>query len=88
MNNSFSKNDVKYQIKEFILRSSVEEDINDDQNLNELGLIHSLFGMYLILYIEKEFNVSLDATSLDLNVVNSINRIVDLVCEQLSLQAN
>lgn len=80
MNNNLTKNDVKQLIREFILRSSIEENINDDQNLNELGLMHSLFGMYLILYIEKEFDVSLDATLMNFNIVNSINKIVELVC--------
>ena len=54
-------------------------ELKDDEDIFSLGLINSLFVMQLVLYIEKEFNITCQGEDLDMDNFRSINKINDFV---------
>ncbi len=78
-----SEKDIKDKIKEYFARFRINEEIGEDQDLYELGLVHSLFTMHLILFIEKEFSIELDDE--DLDSIKTINDIATLVVNKLEV---
>lgn len=44
-----------------------------------MGFINSLFAMQLVLFVEKEFNVSVENDELDVHNFRSVLAITDLV---------
>jgi len=76
-------NTVKEKIKSFVLRSFRLEDLEDDVNFNERGFANSLFAMQLIMFIENEFNISVDNDDMDISNFNSIQNITNFVCDKI-----
>ncbi len=72
--------EIKQRLKEYISRSIKDYTIKDDDNLIELGLVHSLFIIQLIIFIEKQFKVELD-DSFDIDSITTINSIYDIIIE-------
>ena len=54
-------------------------DLQDDQDIFALGLVNSLFAMQLVLFIEKEFNMTVGNEDLDLENFRTIDAMVRLV---------
>lgn len=71
--------DVKEIIRNFIGRFIKRGNVGDDDNLFEQSGINSLFAMQLILFLEKEFDVTLDDDELNLERISSVNAIANLV---------
>lgn len=72
-------NYVKKKLKEYLLRSATTDNIGDDDDLFELGIVHSLFAMQILLFIEKEFDIEIDEDDLDFEKIGSLNHITNLV---------
>lgn len=70
---------IKSKIKIFLSRALRERELKDDDDLFQLGLMHSLFAIQLILFIEKECGIELEDTDLDLEKIKTISQIVQLV---------
>lgn len=86
--NIVSEIEVKERIKSGFSRSLANIEIKDDQDIFELGLVHSLFAMYLILFIEKEFGVELDDDEIDMEKLRTVNDIKTLVYLKLQKEDN
>lgn len=80
--NKINRTEATQKIREYILRSSIDSNIELDDNIYDLGLVHSLFLMYLLIYIEKDFGIEVDDSNVDLSELVTINKIVDMVMEQ------
>ncbi len=76
-------NDIKKILLNYINRSNATKKIEADDDLFETGIVHSLFAMQLILFIEKEFDIEIDDEELDFEKIKTINDIVDLVSKKL-----
>lgn len=76
---------IKMQIRNFLLRSLKEKNIQDTDDLFKMGLVHSLFSIQLIMFIEKTFNVELNDEDLDLQKICTIQDIAQLVTQKLNL---
>lgn len=57
--------------------------IDDDSDIFEMGYVNSLFAMQFVLFIEKEFDISIDPTDMDRDNFSSINKMVKLVQKKL-----
>ena len=57
-------------------------DLKDDEDIFALGLINSLFVMQLVLYIEKEFNITCQGEDLDMDNFRTVNTINDFVARK------
>lgn len=73
-----TEKETKDIIRNYLLRSSRETYIKDEDNLMDMGLIHSLFMIQLIIFIEKKFEIDLSEMD-DIEDFSSINRIFQLI---------
>lgn len=71
--------EIKDKIRGYLERSVHGYEIKDDDNIFELGIVHSLFAIQIIVFIEKNFGIELDEDELELDNMKSINSIAELV---------
>jgi len=64
----------KEKVKDFLSRFFMDK-ISDDDNFFELGFVNSLFAMQLVMFLEKEFSLSISNEELDFSNFSSINII-------------
>ena len=70
---------IKEKVRAFIQQSLQLYEVEDDDNIFEAGLVHSLFAMQIIIFIEKEFGVELELDQVQLENLASIDAIAKLV---------
>jgi methoxymalonate biosynthesis acyl carrier protein len=70
---------TKETIKEFLSRFFRNHDLADSEDIFSLGFVNSLLAMQLVMFVEKEFNVTIENDDLDLDNFRSINAISDLI---------
>ena len=68
--------DIKDSVKTF-LQQRIGEDTNFsfDDDIFKLGLVNSLFALELVVFLEKEFSITIENEDLDLNNFSSVNNI-------------
>jgi len=71
--------EARVKIREFVLRYVRDDDLEDSENMFELGYVNSLFAMQLVLFVEKEFGVTVNREDMDFNNFRSIDAITALV---------
>ena len=69
----------KTQIRAFLSRFFRAETIKDEDDFFALGFVNSLFALQLVMWVEKEFAVSIEDEDLDIQNFNTINSIAGLV---------
>lgn len=67
------------KIRDFLKENIRSLNISDDTNIFETGLVNSLFAMQLMLFLQSEFEITIDSDDLDINNFNTINSMVELV---------
>ena len=72
-------NDVRGTIRDFVLKYVKDDELADDENMFELGYVNSLFAMQLVMFVEKQFQLTISRENLKLNNFQSIDAIVSLV---------
>ncbi len=70
---------VRQTVRDFVLAYVKDEELEDNENMFELGYVTSLFAMQLVLFVEKEFQISVSREQLSLSNFHSIDAIVALV---------
>jgi methoxymalonate biosynthesis acyl carrier protein len=85
MENKFDISEIKIkeELRKYFSRLLLNVEPDDEQNILELGLVHSLFAIQLIIFIEKEFGIELDDEEIDLKNVTSINAISQMIIKKL-----
>lgn len=76
---------IKEKVRSYLLKFYRKAELLDDQDIFELGFVNSLFSMQLIMFIEKEFGISIDNEDLDMDNFKSVNSISDLIQKKMSL---
>lgn len=71
--------ETKNKIREFLSRALRGRQLGDDENMFNLGIVHSLFVMQIILFIEKEFSIELEPEQLELSQLSTVNKIFGLL---------
>ena len=74
--------DILRKVKQYILRSVDEQDITEDTDLFETGIIHSLFAIQLVIFIEKTFHLELEEEDMTTENMKSIRTIAKLIEEK------
>jgi methoxymalonate biosynthesis acyl carrier protein len=64
---------TKSTIRNFILGSVNIQNLDDDDNLFESGIVNSLFAVQLMTYLEKTFRIEVTMDDLSLENFESIN---------------
>jgi methoxymalonate biosynthesis acyl carrier protein len=70
---------MRTSIRNFLSEHITSYDLQDDDDFFALGLANSLFAMQLVLFVEQEFDISIDGDDLNLDNFRTINAITDLV---------
>lgn len=67
------------KIREFLARYIRDADLGDDDDIFERGFVNSMFAMQLVMFVERDFGVTVGDEDLDISNFNSINSIARLV---------
>jgi acyl carrier protein len=78
--------EIKTKIRSFLARFFKQVHLQDDQDFFALGFVNSLFAMQLVLFVEKEFGLSIENEDLDIDNFKSIDAIVHLVMQKMVAQ--
>ncbi|MCL1471382.1 acyl carrier protein [Argonema antarcticum] len=70
---------AKDKIKKFLSQFFGDRDLQDDEDIFALGFVNSMFAMQLVLFIEKEFEVTIENEDLEFANFRSINSMVSLL---------
>lgn len=76
--------DTKVKIKEFLNRFFRNHELGDDEDIFALGFVNSLFSMQLVMFLEKDFGITVENSDLNLENFSTINAIEDLVMRKTS----
>lgn len=71
--------EIKAQVTSFLTRSLRTKELKEDDNILELGLVHSLFMIQLIMFIEKTFHLELEEEDLDMDNIKTVRDLVVLI---------
>jgi acyl carrier protein len=69
----------KEQIRSFLSQHISDSGFKDDDDLFGKGYVSSLFAMELVLFVEREFGLTVENTDLDPDNFRSIDAIAALV---------
>ncbi|MEG4342103.1 phosphopantetheine-binding protein [Microcoleus sp. A003_D6] len=70
---------AKDKIKKFLSQFFGNHELQDDEDIFALGFVNSMFAMQLVLFIEKEFEVTIENEDLEFANFRSINSMVSLL---------
>lgn len=74
---------VKEAVKSYLECVLRNKKFKDDEHLFDDGVINSLFAMQLVLFIEKEFEISVNNDELLLDNFMTINKITEYIESKL-----
>ncbi|MFZ0322443.1 MAG: acyl carrier protein [Candidatus Sulfotelmatobacter sp.] len=78
--------DAKEKIKAYFARFFRNADLRDDTDIFATGFVNSLMAMQLVMFVEKEFEITIENEDLDLKNFNSINAITGLIKRRASIR--
>lgn len=73
---------VKAFIRDQIASGESIEEIADDTNLKDNGILDSLSTLKLVSFLEQEFHIEVQAADLEAERLSSMNSIVGFVVER------
>ena len=73
----------KLKIRSFLSRFFRAEAIKDDDDFFAQGFVNSLFAMQLVMWVEKEFDISIEDQDLDIQNFNTVNAVAGFVERKL-----
>lgn len=71
--------DIKAKTRDFMAKSFPGRPIEDDQDIFALGFVNSLFAMQLVMFVEKEFGMTVEDDDLNIDNFRTVNAIANLV---------
>lgn len=69
----------KTKIKSFLSRFFRNHDLQSDEDIFASGFVNSMFAMQLVLFVEQEFNITIENEDLDFENFRTINAIANLI---------
>jgi acyl carrier protein len=75
------------RIRVFLARYIQAETLDPDADIFALGFVNSLFAMELVLFVEREFGMTVEDDDLDMDNFRSINALSRLVARKTSSTA-
>jgi len=70
---------TRMRLRQFLSRYFTNHDLKDEDDFFALGYVNSLFAMQLVLFVEQEFQFTIEDQDLDLDNFRSINALVKLI---------
>jgi methoxymalonate biosynthesis acyl carrier protein len=69
-------------IREFLSQRVRGRELKDDEDIFALGFVNSMFAMQLVMFVEKEFQITVEDEDLDIANFNSVDAISALVARK------
>lgn len=63
------------RIREFFARHIKADDLHDRTNIFDAGFVNSLFALQLVLFVEREFGITVDDGDLEISNFCSIEAV-------------
>lgn len=79
--------EIQAKIKEFLSRFFRNHDLQLDEDIFALGFVNSMFAMQLVLFIEQEFQITIDNEDLEFDNFRTINAMTRLIERKTALVA-
>jgi methoxymalonate biosynthesis acyl carrier protein len=79
--------EIQAKIKEFLSRFFRNHDLQLDEDIFALGFVNSMFAMQLVLFIEQEFQITIENEDLDFANFRTINAMTRLIESKTTLIA-
>jgi acyl carrier protein len=70
---------VKAKTRAFITKFFPQHDLRNDEDIFALGFVNSLFALQLVMFVEKEFCMTVEDDDLSIDNFRSIDAIAALV---------
>ena len=67
------------KIKAFLSRRVKNHELRDDENIFAMGFVNSLFAMQLVLFLEKEFGITIENEDLEMENFQTVNAVTNLI---------
>jgi len=75
--------EVRLKIRSFLSLFFRTQDLRDDEDIFSLGFVNSLFAMQLVMFIEKEFGVTVEPEDLEIENFATISSMAGLIERKL-----
>ena len=70
------------------IRESLAVDVNEEDDIFDLGFANSLFALQLLLFVEETFSIEVKRSELDIKNFSSIAALSTFVTSKLGAAAN
>ncbi len=77
-----SESDIRGSVRRFFAGRSRDGKLEDSDNIFESGYLNSLLAMQLVMFLEKEFSITIENEDLEPKNFQSINLICEFVMEK------
>jgi acyl carrier protein len=74
-----STDEIKQKTKSFLTGNFKYLELNDDDDIFSLGLANSLFAMQMVMFVEKEFRLTVADDDLLIDNFRSVNAVLNFV---------
>ncbi|MBW4611878.1 MAG: acyl carrier protein [Desmonostoc vinosum HA7617-LM4] len=71
--------ETQSKIKAFLSRFFRNHDLRPDEDIFALGFVNSMFAMQIVLFIEQEFQITIENEDLEFDNFRTINAMTHLV---------
>ena len=72
------------KIRSFFEKYIRNDEFDDDEDVFSSGLVNSLMAMQLVLFVEKEFGVTVENEDLDLDNFRTVKRVAEFIQRKTS----
>lgn len=78
------KDKIQTTIRTFLVDATQHQELQNDDNIFEQGFVNSLFAMQIVMFVEQEFDLTVENEDLVLENFQSIDALTALVLSKTS----
>ena len=79
--------EAKAKIQKFLTNSFGHHEFQEEEDIFSLGFVNSMFAMQLVLFLEKEFQITIENEDLEFENFKSINAMSSFLEKKLAILA-
>ncbi|MEH2112691.1 acyl carrier protein [Nostoc sp.] len=77
--------EIQAKIKTFLSKFFGNHDLQPDEDIFALGFVNSMFAMQLVLFVEQEFQITIENEDLEFENFRTINSIANLITRKTAI---
>lgn len=79
--------EAKIKIQKFLAQSFGHHEFQEDEDIFSLGFVNSMFAMQLVLFLEKEFQITIENEDLEFENFRSLNAMSSFLEKKMHILA-